>query len=169
VSAVTLDGAKLTVAVESALETVPPSVGDTIAGGGERPLAVFTVGSGEVTGVLSGGAGVPAVAGAVAVPATTTVTVPVPLLALGGALVTVVTGSVGAGAAVVSEEATVATGGAVASTVGAGSATAGPLWVEAGLLSVGGLAGSAVVTAGMLGCAGWIWASACCGAPVAGV
>lgn len=47
VSELTLDGANATVAFESALETVPPVVGETIAGG-ERPLAVLAVGSGGV-------------------------------------------------------------------------------------------------------------------------
>ena len=46
VSDATLDGAKLTVAVESGLEIVPPFVGETVVGGGERPLALFAFGSG---------------------------------------------------------------------------------------------------------------------------
>jgi hypothetical protein len=48
VSEETLPEPKVTVAFESALEMLPPVVGDTMVGGGERPLAVFAFGSGVV-------------------------------------------------------------------------------------------------------------------------
>jgi hypothetical protein len=78
VSAATLDGPKLTVAVESVLEIVPPPVGDTIDGGGDSPLAVFAFGSGVVPEVPVGV--VPPVDGGVvdAVLPTTTLPDPVP-------------------------------------------------------------------------------------------
>src|SRR6059058_5349069 len=53
VSDVTLDGPKDTVAEESALEIVPPSVGETTCGG-ERPLPVLAFGSGGVPSVPLG-------------------------------------------------------------------------------------------------------------------
>jgi len=53
VSEVTLDGANETLALESALEMVPPVVGETTCGG-ERPLPVLVVGSGGVPSVPVG-------------------------------------------------------------------------------------------------------------------
>ena len=78
-SLVTLDGANVTLALESVLAMLPPFVGDTTVGGGERPLAVFAFGSGVVSvwfvGVVPG----PVDVGAVVVVPTSTVIVPVPV------------------------------------------------------------------------------------------
>src|SRR5580765_7200046 len=77
VSELTLDGANETLALESALEMVPPLVGETTCGG-ERPLPVLVVGSGGVPSVPVGVVeGSPPFA-VVAVPPTRTVIVPVP-------------------------------------------------------------------------------------------
>jgi len=55
VSAETLDGPNVTVALASELVIVPPAVGDTIVGGGgERPLDVFAFGSGASPSVPVG-------------------------------------------------------------------------------------------------------------------
>jgi hypothetical protein len=78
VSELTLDGANDTLALESGLEMVPPSVGETIDCGGDRPLAVFAVGSGGVESVPCGVLEVSWLADVVVVPPTRTVTVPVP-------------------------------------------------------------------------------------------
>src|SRR3954447_24802069 len=79
VSEATLDGPKLTLAVESALETVPPSLGDTIDAGGERPLEVLAFGSGALPDVPDGVVVPPSDAGVVSALPTTTVVDPVPL------------------------------------------------------------------------------------------
>lgn len=85
----TLDGPNVTVAFESGLEMVPPAVGETMVGG-ERPLAVFAVGSGIVV-VPAGGVVVPEpVADWPLVDPTTTETVPLPeVVPEAGGLVTV--------------------------------------------------------------------------------
>jgi hypothetical protein len=81
VAELTLAGANATEAVESELETVPPLVGEiSVVGGGDRPLAVFAVGSGGAFGAFAGV--VPLTDGGVTpvdVP-TMTLTVPVPVL-----------------------------------------------------------------------------------------
>src|SRR3954454_3174374 len=81
VSEETLFPPKTTVAPESALEMLPPVVGEMTAGGGERPLAVFDVGSGGVAVVPVGVVGAPAVVPVVG-PPTTTLIVPLPLVPL---------------------------------------------------------------------------------------
>jgi hypothetical protein len=78
VSEVTLDGANVTVAFESGLVIVPPVVGEITVGGGERPLAVFAVGSGGVAFVPVGVVVASCGADWVVELPTTTVTVPVP-------------------------------------------------------------------------------------------
>src|SRR3954447_22366348 len=80
VSEETLFPPKTTVAPESALEMLPPVVGEMTAGG-ERPLAVFDVGSGGVP-VVPVGVVVPPGVVPVVVPPTTTLIVPVPLVPL---------------------------------------------------------------------------------------
>jgi hypothetical protein len=77
VSDVTLDGANETLALESALEMMPPFVGETTCGG-ERPLPVLVVGSGGVPSVPVGVVDGSPPLGVVALPPTRTVIVPVP-------------------------------------------------------------------------------------------
>jgi hypothetical protein len=88
VALTTLDGPNVTLADESALETVPPSLGEITVGGGESPLAVFAFGSGWV--VVASVAGEPVdsddVVPVVGVPAMT-VMVPVPVVAPAGGVV----------------------------------------------------------------------------------
>ena len=77
VSELTLDGANETLALESALEIVPPLVGETTCGG-ERPLPVLVVGSGGVPSVPVGVVDVSPLLAVVVLPPTRTVIVPVP-------------------------------------------------------------------------------------------
>src|SRR3954454_738555 len=81
VSEETLFPPKTTVAPHSALERLPPVVGEMTAGGGESPLAVFDVGSDGVPAVPVGVVVPPAVV-PVVVPPTTTLIVPLPLVPL---------------------------------------------------------------------------------------
>jgi hypothetical protein len=112
VSAVTLDGPNVTVALASELVIVPPFVGETTVGG-ESPLAVFAFGSGVVVVVPVGVVVEPEVAGSVVVPPTTTEIVPSPEVvpAAGGvALVPLFCGGVVPVASVVPVEVVVAGG-----------------------------------------------------------
>src|SRR5438034_1055124 len=94
-SVATLFGAKVSVTFASGPVTVPPAVALTSAGG-DRPLAVFAVGSGGEGSALGGAAAFSGTgAAAVAVP-TTTVAVPVPLPATVIAGVAAAAGSCGA-------------------------------------------------------------------------
>jgi hypothetical protein len=92
VSAPTLDGPKDTDAVESALEIVPPVVGETVCGG-ERPLPVFAVGSGGDDDVPVGVVELCWPVGVVVCAPTSTVIVPVPAPAPVAGGVAVVAGS----------------------------------------------------------------------------
>jgi hypothetical protein len=77
-SLATLFGANVSVAPVSGLATVPPELA-VMSTGGERPEAVFAVGSGGGVGALSGVAVSAAGGAACVVVATTTCTVPVPM------------------------------------------------------------------------------------------
>jgi hypothetical protein len=78
VSDVTLDGANVTVAFESALVIVPPVVGETTVEGGDRPLAVLAFGSGGVASAPVGVVYPVSSVGCELVEPTTTLIVPVP-------------------------------------------------------------------------------------------
>ncbi len=122
VSELTLDGPNETDADESALEIVPPSVGETICGG-ERPLPVFVVGSGGVPSVPAGVVWVSPFDVVVALPPTRTVIVPVPEPAVAAVLPVPVAGSVVPLVTVVSLPPCVVVGGVEPVDVSCGSVT----------------------------------------------